>query len=256
MYPSINERVSRQVSCQCFPNPSTVHHTLLIRATVHPRPYSPTSFHGGTMSLPSSSPNPRTTAPKRRGPGPRPQTYHSYYLHNPNPNNLVSVMSSSEEVPPGSTPPTTSAVNTSVAATSVAVSQADFMAFQRMMLHQFAALTTAIDRMSSRSPTPPPPQAPTVTSTTSFPYGMTGYGGIPALPTHTAPSIPSPPASLHSHLPPSSSIANLHLAATHIDHTHTHPSDTLNPSHTPHHQSHAFPNPTIAHTPRSNTFIA
>jgi hypothetical protein len=95
-------------------------------------------------------------------------------------------------VPPGSTPPTTSAVNTSVAATSATVSQADFMAFQQMMLHQFAALSATIDRMSSRSPTPPPLPAPTVTNT-SFPYGMPGYSGIPALPTHTAPSIPSHP---------------------------------------------------------------
>jgi hypothetical protein len=52
-------------------------------------------------------------------------------------------MPGSDDVPPGSTPPTTSTVATSIDATVVAtgpISQADFMAFQQLLMQQFAAI--------------------------------------------------------------------------------------------------------------------
>jgi hypothetical protein len=116
-------------------------------------------------------------------------------------------MPGSNDVSPGSTPPTTSTVATSIDATAAAtgpISQADFVAFQQLMVQQFAA----INGMSSRTPPPPPPPA-SATSAAAFPYGMMGYGGIAPLPTIITPStttttpLPSPISTL---VPPTSTM--------------------------------------------------
>jgi hypothetical protein len=135
-------------------------------------------------------------------------------------------MLGSDDVPPGSTPPTTSTVATSIDVTAAAtgpISQADFMAFQQLLVQQFAALTVAINDMSSSTPPPPPPPA-SATSVAAFPYGVLGYGGIAPLPTtiahcHHHRSLPI------CHNTPS--IIDLHLGATSVKHARIHPSDCI-----------------------------
>jgi hypothetical protein len=132
-------------------------------------------------------------------------------------------MLGSDGVPSGSTPPTTSIVATSIDVTAVAtgpISQANFMAFQQLLVQQFAALTVSINDMSSS--TPPPASA--TTSVAALTYGMLGYGGIAPLPTtiahyHHHRSLPI----YHN----TSSIVDLHLGATSVKHARIHPSDCL-----------------------------
>ncbi|XP_020396883.1 uncharacterized protein [Zea mays] len=99
-------------------------------------------------------------------------------------------MPGSNDVPPGLGPPTTSTIATTIDARATAIgpiSQADFMAFQQLMVQQFAALTAAINGMSSKTLQPPSPSASATTSAATFPYDMSGYGGYP-LPTTATPS--------------------------------------------------------------------
>jgi hypothetical protein len=146
---------------------------------------------------------------------------------------MVSELPGSDDVPPGSTPPTTSTAATSIDVTAAAtspISQADFMAFQQLLVQQFAALTAATNGMSSKTPPPPPPPASTTTSVATFPYGMLGYGGIAPLPTTIAPSttttivpftsattpLQSPISTL---VPPASTMpVSIHQIASHTPH--------------------------------------
>jgi hypothetical protein len=77
------------------------------------------------------------------------------------------------------------------------------------MVQLFAALTAAINGMSSRTLPPPPPLASATTSAVAFPNGMLGYGSIAPLPTTIAPStttttpLPSPISTM---VPPTSTM--------------------------------------------------
>jgi hypothetical protein len=117
---------------------------MFVQGAVCPRHCSPVgNFHrvNSTAPLPASSPNPRMMAPKRRGPGARPSTHHSYYLRNPVPNNLVSEDLTdprmSDDPPQPSVSPVTTTIPTTsgaAAATSTSpVSQNSFIAFRRQM---------------------------------------------------------------------------------------------------------------------------
>ena len=83
MYPSINERLSRQVSCPCFPKP-----IYCSPHTVHPRYCSFASLFTYNYCSPrcvNSSSSLRlfqlaATVPKLRGPEPQPSPHHTYHL--------------------------------------------------------------------------------------------------------------------------------------------------------------------------------
>jgi hypothetical protein len=206
------------------------------------------------------------TAPKRPGPGPRSQTYHSYDIRNPNPNNLVSVMPGSEEVATG----INSTHHLRCQHICRNLSQQHPMLSPRLIswlsrrwcctsLPPSPLPSTAcpVGRQHHRRPQRPPPLALLLSPMEC--QAMVAY--LPFQPTprhpyhhHQCHHHRSTPIYLHH-----PSIINLCLAAAHINHNHTHPSDTLPTLHVkipgfpdPHHS--AYP-PTCSSTLTTHTTI-